>query len=75
VDKATNDMGDDPHKFLEEAISHNVRWMVDESPDLQVMEVGASDYRLETTFRNSSMSFWLLTSPVKSLQLHVLGEC
>ncbi|PPQ96670.1 hypothetical protein CVT26_010299 [Gymnopilus dilepis] len=47
-------------KFLEEAITRNVRWVLDASPMLEVMENGASDYRLETTFANSKTSLRLI---------------
>jgi len=56
-------------KFLEEAVTRNVRWVLDESPELQVMEVGASDYRLETTFKNSRTSLRLIMFQVTFLNV------
>jgi len=47
-------------KFLEEAITRNVRWILKESPELEVMESGASDYRLNNTFANSKTSLRLI---------------
>jgi len=56
-------------KFLEEAVTRNVRWVLDTSPELQVMEVGASDYRLETTFKNSRTSLRLIMFQVTFLNV------
>ena len=47
-------------KFLEEAITRNVRWVLKESPELEIMESGASDYRLNKTFANSKTSLRLI---------------
>jgi len=43
--------------------------VLDESPELQVMEVGASGYRLETTFKNSRMSLRLIMFQVTFLNV------
>jgi len=56
-------------KFLEEAITRNVRWVLDTSPELQVMESGASDYRLDATFKNSITSLRLIMFQVTFLNL------
>ena len=47
-------------KFLAEAITRNVRWVLLESPELEIMESGASDYRLNKTFANSRTSLRLI---------------
>lgn len=47
-------------KFLEEAITRNVRWVLLESPELEIMESGASNYRLNKTFANSKTSLRLI---------------
>ena len=47
-------------KFLEEAITRNVRWVLLKSPELEIMESGASDYRLNKTFANSTTSLRLI---------------
>ncbi|KIM40863.1 hypothetical protein M413DRAFT_445649 [Hebeloma cylindrosporum] len=47
-------------KFLEEAITRNVLWVLKESPELEIMESGASDYRLNKTFDNSKTSLRLI---------------
>jgi len=36
--------------FLQEAVTRNARWVLNRAPELQVMETGPSDYRIETTF-------------------------
>ncbi|KAF9565751.1 hypothetical protein CPC08DRAFT_747776 [Agrocybe pediades] len=47
-------------KFLEEAITRNVRWALAAVPELEVMEVGESKFRLSNTFNASKTSFRLM---------------
>lgn len=56
-------------KFLEEALTRNVRWVLDTSPELEFMESGASDFRLETTFKNSKTSLRLIMFQVTFLNI------
>lgn len=56
-------------KFLEEAVTRNVRWVLDAAPELEVMEYGASDYRLNTTFNNSKTSLRLIMFQVTFLNV------
>ena len=57
-------------KFLEEAITRNVRWVLDASPELEVIEPsGACDYRLGTTFNNSKTSLRLIMFQVTFLNV------
>ncbi|KAJ3506568.1 hypothetical protein NLJ89_g6798 [Agrocybe chaxingu] len=56
-------------KFLEEAIIRNVRWVLQTSPELELLEQGASDYRLETTFANSKTSLRLIMFQVSFLSI------
>ncbi|CAA7262929.1 unnamed protein product [Cyclocybe aegerita] len=56
-------------KFLEEAITRNVRWVLQASPELELLEQGASDYRLQTTFANSKTSLRLIMFQVTFLNI------
>ncbi|KAF9524254.1 hypothetical protein CPB83DRAFT_861484 [Crepidotus variabilis] len=56
-------------KFLEEVVTRNVRWVLNDSPELEVMEPGASDYRLNTTFKNSKTSLRLVMFQITFLDV------
>ncbi|KAF8158881.1 hypothetical protein K438DRAFT_327172 [Mycena galopus ATCC 62051] len=55
--------------FLEEVITRNVRWVLKDSPQLEVMEHGASDYRLAETFFRSRTSLRLVMFQITFLDL------
>lgn len=55
--------------FLEEALTRNARWVLKASPELEVMEQGASVYRLKTTFKHSATSLRLLMFQITFLDL------
>lgn len=57
--------------FLEEAITRNVRWVLKDKPDLEVMEGGASDYRLSQTFAGSRTSLRLMMFQITFLDIFV----
>ncbi|TFK24957.1 hypothetical protein FA15DRAFT_687291 [Coprinopsis marcescibilis] len=57
--------------FLEEAITRNARWVLKDAPELEVMEEGASDYRLEVTFSKSKTSLRLLMFQSTFLDLFI----
>ncbi len=57
-------------KFLEEAVTRNARWVLDASPELEIIEPsGACDYRLGTTFNNSKTSLRLIMFQVTFLNV------
>ncbi|KAF9485780.1 hypothetical protein BDN70DRAFT_870657 [Pholiota conissans] len=47
-------------KFLQEAITRNVRWVLKDAPELEILEKGVSDYRLLKTFQLSKTSLRLM---------------
>ncbi|KAF7299002.1 UBIQUITIN-CONJUGAT-2 domain-containing protein [Mycena indigotica] len=55
--------------FLEEAITRNVRWILKDAPELEVLEEGASDYRLKETFTRSKTSLRLIMFQITFLDL------
>ncbi|KAJ7259524.1 hypothetical protein B0H12DRAFT_1322392 [Mycena haematopus] len=55
--------------FLEEVITRNVRWVLKDSPHLEVMEHGPSDYRLAETFFRSKTSLRLVMFQITFLDL------
>ena len=57
--------------FLEEVVIRNVRWVLREAPELEVMEQGPSDYRLETTFKRSRTSLRLIMFQITFLNLFI----
>jgi len=57
--------------FLEEVVIRNVRWVLKEAPELEVMEEGPSDYRLETTFKRSRTSLRLIMFQITFLNLFI----
>lgn len=57
--------------FLEEVVTRNVRWVLKECPELEVMEQGRSDYRLGRTFAQSKTSLRLIMFQVAFLQMFV----
>ncbi|KAF5320007.1 hypothetical protein D9611_011021 [Ephemerocybe angulata] len=57
--------------FLEEAITRNVRWVLKDAPELEVMEEGASDYRLTTTFSRSKTSLRLIMFQITFLNMFI----
>jgi len=57
--------------FLEEAVVRNVRWVLKESPELEVLEQGPSDYRLAKTFERSKTSLRLIMFQITFLNIFV----
>ncbi|KAK0201816.1 hypothetical protein DFS33DRAFT_1375331 [Desarmillaria ectypa] len=57
--------------FLEEAIVRNARWVLRDHPELEVMEEGRSDHRLNTTFNHSKISLRLMMFQVAFLTIFV----
>ncbi|KAJ2916991.1 hypothetical protein MD484_g3410, partial [Candolleomyces efflorescens] len=57
--------------FLEEAIIRNVRWVLKDAPQLEVMEQGANEYRLVNTFAKSKTSLRLIMFQVTFLDLFI----
>ena len=57
--------------FLEEAIIRNVRWVLKDAPELEVMEEGANEYRLVNTFAKSKTSLRLIMFQVTFLDLFI----
>ena len=55
--------------FLQEAVTRNTRWVLDRTPELQVMETGPSDYRIETTFNCSKTSLRLIMFQITFLNV------
>ncbi|KAF7365114.1 UBIQUITIN-CONJUGAT-2 domain-containing protein [Mycena venus] len=55
--------------FLEEVLIRNVRWVLKDSPHLEVMERGPSDYRLAETFDRSRTSLRLVMFQISFLDL------
>ncbi|KAJ7784459.1 hypothetical protein B0H16DRAFT_1876905 [Mycena metata] len=55
--------------FLEEVIVRNVRWVLKDAPQLEVMEQGASDYRLAETFFRSKTGLRLVMFQITFLDL------
>jgi hypothetical protein len=55
--------------FLEEVLIRNVRWILKDSPHLEVMEQGPSDYRLAETFFRSKTSLRLVMFQISFLDL------
>ena len=57
--------------FLEEAIVHNVCWVLKDVPELEVMEAGSSDYRLQKTFEKSQTGLWLMMFQITFLDIFI----
>jgi len=57
--------------YLKEALTRNVRWVLQEAPELEVMEQGTSDYRLNTTFSKSKTSLRLIMFQITFLNLFI----
>ncbi|KDR82906.1 hypothetical protein GALMADRAFT_858233 [Galerina marginata CBS 339.88] len=57
--------------FLQEAITRNVRWVLAEAPELEVMETGANDYRLNQTFNRSKTSLRLIMFQISFLRMFI----
>lgn len=57
--------------FLEEAIIRNVRWILRDLPELEVMESGVSEYRLQRTFVQSKTSLRLIMFQIAFLDMFV----
>ena len=57
--------------YLKEALTRNVRWVLQGAPELEVMENGISDYRLNTTFSNSKTSLRLIMFQITFLNLFI----
>ncbi|KAK0449174.1 hypothetical protein EV421DRAFT_1899857 [Armillaria borealis] len=57
--------------FLEEAIVRNARWVLRDHPELEVMEEGRSDHRLNTTFNHSKTSLRLMMFQITFLTTFV----
>jgi hypothetical protein len=57
--------------FLEEVITRNARWVLKDSPQLEVMEQGPSDYRLAETFFRSKTSLRLVMFQITFLSLFI----
>ncbi|KAF9535126.1 hypothetical protein CPB83DRAFT_872962 [Crepidotus variabilis] len=55
--------------FIKEAFTRNVRWDLQDLPELEVFESGACNYRLETTFDNSKTSLRLIMFQVAFLNM------
>ncbi|KAK7048440.1 ubiquitin-CONJUGAT-2 domain-containing protein [Favolaschia claudopus] len=57
--------------FLEEVIVRNVRWVLKDAPHLEIMEQGASDYRLAETFLRSQTSLRLVSFQITFLDVFI----
>ncbi|KAK0187899.1 hypothetical protein F5146DRAFT_733465 [Armillaria mellea] len=57
--------------FLEEAIVRNARWVLRDHPELEVMEEGRSDHRLNATFDRSKTSLRLMMFQITFLTIFV----
>lgn len=57
--------------YLREALTRNVRWVLKEAPELEVIEKGTSDYRLNTTFSKSKTSLRLMMFQITFLNLFI----
>ncbi|KAK0221925.1 hypothetical protein IW262DRAFT_1493652 [Armillaria fumosa] len=57
--------------FLEEAIVRNARWVLRDHPELEAMEEGRSDHRLNTTFNHSKTSLRLMMFQITFLTIFV----
>ncbi|TFK74838.1 hypothetical protein BDN72DRAFT_788571, partial [Pluteus cervinus] len=57
--------------FLREAFTRNVRWNLKDSPDLEVLEEGPSEYRLHWTFQQSKTSLRLMMFQITFLQMFI----
>lgn len=57
--------------YLREALTRNVRWVLKEAPELEVIEEGTSDYRLNTTFSKSKTSLRLIMFQITFLNLFI----
>jgi hypothetical protein len=55
--------------FLQEAIVRNALWVLKDHPELEVMEKGPSDYRLQTTFVTSRTSLRLIMFQITFLNV------
>lgn len=55
--------------FLQEAIIRNVRWVLKDSPELEILEAGACDYRLAETFHRSKTSLRLIMFQITFLDI------
>ncbi|KAH0586238.1 hypothetical protein H2248_007489 [Termitomyces sp. 'cryptogamus'] len=54
-----------------EAITRNVRWILADSPELEVLENGTSDYRLQKTFLKSRTSLGLIIFQIAFLDIFI----
>jgi len=57
--------------LLQELTARNVRWVLKESPELEIMEQGQSDYRLAMTFLRAKTSLRLMMFQVTFLDAFV----
>lgn len=57
--------------FLEEAIIRNVRWVLKDAPQLEVLEQGVCEYRLATTFSKSKTSLRLMMFQITFVDLFI----
>ncbi|KAF5382525.1 hypothetical protein D9615_002898 [Tricholomella constricta] len=57
--------------FLEETITRNVRWVLADLPDLEILESGPSEYRLQKTFAKSRTSLRLVMFQIAFLDAFV----
>ncbi|RDB17872.1 hypothetical protein Hypma_000711 [Hypsizygus marmoreus] len=57
--------------FLEEAIVRNVRWVLKDMPELEVLESGTSEYRLQKTFLKSKTSLRLIMFQITFLDMFI----
>ncbi|KAF8895329.1 hypothetical protein BD779DRAFT_1736347 [Infundibulicybe gibba] len=55
--------------LLEEAITRNVRWVLKDAPELEILENGTSEYRLNKTLLHSKTSLRLLMFQVAFLNI------
>ncbi|KAJ6547058.1 hypothetical protein B0H19DRAFT_251176 [Mycena capillaripes] len=55
--------------FLEEVLTRNARWVLKDSPHLEILETGPSDYRLAETFFRSKTSLRLVMFQITFLDL------
>lgn len=58
-------------RFLQEVITRNVRWVLKDAPELELLEQGASDYRLDKTFQFSKTSLRLIMFQMTFLDLFI----
>lgn len=55
--------------FLEEAIVRNVRWVLKDAPELEILEQGTCDYRLFKTFEKSKTGLRLIMFQITFLDI------